>query len=127
MSAGGQMIDRMLAAIDCRGRRRPQKAVYLFNPMRAASADRDQTHEESTCFDLCGAPYSIGNPSECSGKNPLPETTDDGILRLRGGWTTALGKPVLPMTHPAYLLRNGAAKREAWADLLSLRARLEGI
>ena len=28
------------------------------------------------------------------------------------------------MTHPAYLLRNPMAKREAWADLLSLRARL---
>jgi DNA polymerase len=28
------------------------------------------------------------------------------------------------MTHPAYLLRNPAAKREAWADLLSLQARL---
>jgi DNA polymerase len=28
------------------------------------------------------------------------------------------------MTHPAYLLRNPAAKREAWADLLALQARL---
>jgi len=28
------------------------------------------------------------------------------------------------MFHPAYLLRNPAAKREAWADLLSVRARL---
>jgi DNA polymerase len=34
--------------------------------------------------------------------------------------------PVLPMLHPAYLLRNPAAKREAWADLLALRARLDG-
>ena len=29
------------------------------------------------------------------------------------------------MTHPAYLLRNPAAKREAWADLLALKERLE--
>ena len=50
-----------------------------------------------------------------------------GITRLRGTWTEALGKPVLPMVHPAYLLRNPAAKREAWADLLSLKARLEGL
>jgi DNA polymerase len=28
------------------------------------------------------------------------------------------------MFHPAYLLRNPAAKREAWADLLALKARL---
>ncbi|MFC3628497.1 uracil-DNA glycosylase [Paracoccus angustae] len=49
-----------------------------------------------------------------------------GILRLRGNWTTAFDRPALPMTHPAYLLRNPPAKREAWADLLSLSARLEG-
>ena len=47
-----------------------------------------------------------------------------GITRLRGSWAEALGKPVLPMFHPAYLLRTPEAKREAWADLLSLKARL---
>ena len=51
-------------------------------------------------------------------------TGSRGILRARGNWSQALGKPLLPMTHPAYLLRNPAAKREAWADLLSLQARL---
>ena len=48
-----------------------------------------------------------------------------GITRLRGNWSEALGKPILPMFHPAYLLRTNAAKREAWADLLSLRAKLK--
>lgn len=45
-------------------------------------------------------------------------STDQGITRLRGrlmpspeGWRT------LPTFHPAYLLRNPDAKREAWADL----------
>ncbi len=47
-----------------------------------------------------------------------------GITRLRGVWAEALGRPALPMFHPAYLLRNPAAKREAWADLLALKARL---
>jgi DNA polymerase len=31
------------------------------------------------------------------------------------------------MTHPAYLLRNPAAKREAWADLLEVKARLKDM
>jgi len=48
-----------------------------------------------------------------------------GITRLRGDWAQAMGRPALPMVHPAYLLRNPAAKREAWADLLALQARLE--
>ena len=47
-----------------------------------------------------------------------------GITRLRGTWTGALGLPCLPMCRPAYLLRTPSAKREAWADLLSLKARL---
>ena len=47
-----------------------------------------------------------------------------GITRLRGSWTEAFETPVLPMFHPAYLLRNPAAKREAWSDLLNLKARL---
>ncbi len=49
-----------------------------------------------------------------------------GILRLRGQWQEALGLPVLPMTHPAYLLRTPEAKREAWADLLALAGKVEG-
>ncbi|MXQ09309.1 uracil-DNA glycosylase [Alphaproteobacteria bacterium GH1-50] len=48
-----------------------------------------------------------------------------GITRLRGTWAEAMGRPVLPMFHPAYLLRNPAAKREAWADLLAVKARLK--
>jgi DNA polymerase len=47
-----------------------------------------------------------------------------GIRRARGQWIEAFGRPALPTLHPAYLLRNPAAKREAWADLLALRARL---
>jgi len=50
-----------------------------------------------------------------------------GITRLRGSWVEALGKPVLPMFHPAYLLRSPEAKREAWADLLALKARLGAL
>lgn len=56
--------------------------------------------------------------------------TREGITRLRGKWgqvETGDGQviPALPMFHPAYLLRNPLAKREAWADLLALRHRLK--
>jgi uracil-DNA glycosylase len=33
-----------------------------------------------------------------------------GITRLRGQWTEALGRPALPMFHPAYLLRTPACQ-----------------
>ncbi|MEK9991040.1 MAG: uracil-DNA glycosylase, partial [Paracoccaceae bacterium] len=47
-----------------------------------------------------------------------------GITKIRGIWAEAFGLPVLPMLHPAYLLRNPVAKREAWFDLLSLREKV---
>ncbi len=47
-----------------------------------------------------------------------------GVARLRGQWMEALGRPLLPMLHPDTLLRTPIAKREAWADLLALEARL---
>ena len=34
--------------------------------------------------------------------------------------------PALATLHPAYLLRNPAAKKDAWHDLLLLRRRLDG-
>ena len=66
----------------------------------------------------------VPKPGRVEGRGIHLEGTD--ILKLRGEWTQACGRPVLPMTHPAYLLRNPAAKREAWADLLTIAARLEG-
>ena len=36
---------------------------------------------------------------------------------LRGKVIDALGTKVVPTYHPAYLLRNPAAKRESWEDL----------
>lgn len=50
-----------------------------------------------------------------------------GITRLRGQWDQAWNKPVIPMFHPAYLLRQPAQKRLAWADLLELKARLGSL
>ena len=38
--------------------------------------------------------------------------------------TVQKGRWLMPVFHPSYLLRNPSAKREAWADLLSLKARM---
>jgi len=40
-----------------------------------------------------------------------------GITRLRGTWFEYKGRQVMPTYHPAYLLRNPSAKRDAWNDL----------
>src|SRR5258708_310073 len=52
----------------------------------------------------------------------------EGITRLRGRWlaypTEAGEVPVMPTFHPAYLLRQSGAKRQAWQDLLRVREKL---
>jgi DNA polymerase len=35
--------------------------------------------------------------------------------------------PTLPMFHPSFLLRAPERKREAWRDLLALKARLDAL
>lgn len=50
-----------------------------------------------------------------------------GMTRLRGGWVDVGGVPALPMFAPSYLLNTPAAKRDAWADLLALKAKLKGL
>ena len=126
----GQMLDRMFAAIGLSRRAtQPERALYITNilPWRPPQ-NRDPTPEEIAMFmPFVAAHVALVNPAvlvlmgniSCAGV-----LGQRGITRLRGQWATALGRPVLPMFHPAYLLRNPAAKREAWADLLALKARL---
>lgn len=53
-----------------------------------------------------------------------------GITKLRGTWHTyeqeglQTAVPLLPVLHPAYLLRQPAQKKAMWHDLLSLKQRL---
>jgi DNA polymerase len=122
----GQLLDRMLAAI---GLDR-QSTVYITNvlPWRPPQ-NRDPSPEEMAMMlpflerhVALAAPEVLVLMGNISCQAVLGRK---GITRLRGTWTEALARPVLPMFHPAYLLRNPAAKRAAWADLLSLRARLD--
>lgn len=50
-----------------------------------------------------------------------------GMTRMRGRWTDAMSRPAIPMFAPSYLLTNVGAKRDAWVDLLSLKARLRDL
>ncbi len=49
-----------------------------------------------------------------------------GVSRMRGQWAQVLGRPAMPMMHPAQLMKTPLAKREAWADLLAVQAKLRG-
>ncbi|MEZ5754895.1 MAG: uracil-DNA glycosylase [Paracoccaceae bacterium] len=130
VGAAGQLLDRMFAAIGL-GRDSPdaERGLYITNVMPwRPPGNRDPLPEEVAMMrPFVERHVELAQPDVIVLMGNVPCSAllgAKGILRLRGTWTEALGRPVMPMTHPAYLLRNPAAKREAWADLLEIQARL---
>lgn len=133
VGASGQLLDRMLAAIGlARHAEEAAEAVYIANvlPWRPPS-NRDPAADEVAMMmpflfrhiEL-KAPELLVAMGSTAARCVLDTAT--GITRLRGRWAAWRHVPVLPMNHPAALLRNPELKRAAWADLLALRARLDG-
>ena len=131
--AEGRLLDKMFAAIGM-GRDVPlsKDAIYLSYaspwrlPQNAALSSANvgvlrafvERHVEIVAPDVI---VVMGNVA-CEvvlGKR--------GVTRQRGEWREAFGKPVLPMFDPQRLLQTPQAKRDAWADLLSLKAKLEAL
>jgi uracil-DNA glycosylase len=128
----GQLLDRMFAAIGM-GREHPDSgnALYITNvlPWKPPGNRDPEAAEMAMMRPFVERHVELADPEiiVTMGRFSLNLLTGlSGITRVRGQWTQALGRPCLPMLHPAYLLRNAAAKREAWADLLELKARLMG-
>ncbi len=127
----GQLLDRMYAAIGLsRDAPDPAAAFYITNvlPWRPPQNRTPDAAEIAMCLPFLERHVALAGPDilVLMGNTPCQALLGrSGITRMRGQWTEVLGRPALPMFHPAYLLRNPGAKREAWADLLSLQARLE--
>ena len=126
----GQLLDRMFAAIEM-GRDSPdaEKAIYITNvlPWRPPQNRDPKPEEVAMLLPFVERHVELVEPEVIvlMGNHACQAMIGmRGITRLRGKWAEALGRPALPMLHPAYLLRNPAAKREAWHDLLMLQARL---
>lgn len=128
----GQLLDKMLAAIDLSRRAEtPQDAVYITNvlPWRPPQNRDPEADEVAMMLPFLKrhialvAPDFIVPMGNAACRALLGKS---GITRLRGQWATIDDIPALPMLHPAYLLRTPIAKREAWTDLLALKARLKG-
>ena len=126
----GQLLDRMFAAIGLsRTAADAQQALYITNvmPWRPPNNRDPEPDEIAMMQPFLARHVELAAPDllVVMGNIPLYALTGArGITRARGNWSQAFGKPLLPMFHPSYLLRNPSAKREAWADLLALQARL---
>lgn len=128
----GQLFDRMFAAIDLsRDGSEAESSVYVTNilPWRPPQNRDPKADEIAMMMPFVARHVELANPDilvlmgniACQGV-----LGKRGVSRLRGHWVEAFGKPALPMYHPDALMRNPVLKREAWADLLDLKSRLNG-
>jgi uracil-DNA glycosylase len=127
----GQLLDRMLAAIQL-----DRAAVQITNVIywRPPGNRKPTAPEIASCLPFVFRHIVLSRPKVLvlaggTAASTLLDTTD-GITRLRGRWfdlaVPGLDAPLptLPMFHPAFLLRTPERKREAWRDLLALKAKL---
>jgi uracil-DNA glycosylase len=127
----GKLLDKMLIAAGLMDR------VFITNTVFwRPSGNRNPTAQEQlVCAPFLERAIALVAPKllllagGASAKAMLQRP--EGILALRGRWFDwtsadgALALPVLPTLHPAFLLRQPAAKKRAWADLLMLSERLD--
>jgi len=127
----GKLLDRMLAAAGLTGK------VFITNTVfwRPPGNRTPTPQEQAICAPFVERTFAILKPravlllGAAAAKSVLQ--TDEGIMRMRGQWREwrlaegDVSAPALPTLHPAFLLRQPQAKRQAWADFLSLADRLE--
>lgn len=127
----GQLLDRMLAAIGL-----DRSGVQITNVIywRPPGNRKPTAAEIASCLPFVLRHIVLSRPRVLvlaggTAASTLLDVTD-GITRLRGRWfdlaVPGLDDPIptLPMFHPAFLLRSPERKREAWRDLLALKAKL---
>jgi DNA polymerase len=114
----GQLLDRMINAMGY-GR----DDVYICNIVKCRPPEnrKPEPNEMAACSPFLTAQLSLATPRViiALGATALQGLTGvgEGITRVRGKWKLYRGIPIMPTFHPAYLLRQPAAKREVWNDL----------
>jgi uracil-DNA glycosylase len=127
----GQLLDRMLSAIGL-----DRQKVYIANvvPWRPPGNRTPTLQETQICLPFIERQIDLADPEYlvCLGGSAARALlgVHRGIMRARGSWfpyprQTGRDIQALAMLHPAFLLRQPAHKRFAWADMRRL-ARMLG-
>jgi DNA polymerase len=129
----GQLLTKIIQATGLQ-----RGDVYIANilkcrpdtPGQSAGNRKPTTDEMATCIPYLHEQIDLIRPKVIVA---LGATAVEGLLgktigitKLRGGWKTYRGTPLMPTYHPAYLLRNQAMseKRKVWEDMLAVMERL---
>lgn len=121
----GKLLTQMIEAMSLR-----REDVYICNVVKCRPPENrlPEKDEITTCSPFLMRQLAVIQPKvicclgSCSAQTLLQ--TNQGISRFRGEWFDFRGSKLIATYHPAYLLRNPAAKAEVWKDLQKVMALL---
>lgn len=119
----GKLLTQMIEAMSLR-----REDVYICNVVKCRPPENrlPEKDEVATCSPFLLRQLGVIQPKvicclgSCSAQTMLQTT--QGISRFRGEWFDFRGSKLIATYHPAYLLRNPAAKGEVWKDLQKVMA-----
>ncbi len=119
----GKLLTQMIEAMGLR-----RGDVYICNVVKCRPPENrlPEKDEIATCSPYLLRQLGVIQPKvicclgSCSAQTMLQTT--QGISRFRGEWFDYRGSKLIATYHPAYLLRNPAAKGEVWKDLQKVMA-----
>jgi len=124
----GQLLDRMIAAMGMR-----REDVYIANVVKCRPPNNrtPEPKEAESCISFLKWQIYLVRPKVIVllGATAAHYLLNEprGIMRLRGNWLDYQGIPVMPTYHPAFLLRQESAKRDAWHDLQQVMRKMQEI
>lgn len=125
VGAAGQLLDKMLAAIDLSR----TKNCFIANIVKCRPPNNrtPESDEATICRKYLDAQIKLLKPTMilAMGNTAMQSLLgQSGITKLHGIFFDMHGIPVMPTFHPSALLRDVTKKRDAWEDLKLFRRRL---
>jgi len=124
----GQLLTKMIEAMGLK-----RQEVYICNVLKCRPPNNrsPQPEEVSACKGFLLRQIDIVSPRIicCLGKHAAQALLDMEvpITKIRGKEMDFYGRIMIPTYHPAYLLRNPSAKKEAWDDLKKIMKMLSEV
>lgn len=117
----GQLLDKIIEACTLK-----REQIYILNVLkcRPPGNRNPEPDEAANCREFLEGQLDVIRPEficclgSVAARNLLQ--TETPISRLRGKLQSWRGMQVMCTYHPAYLLRNPAAKRDVWEDMKTL-------
>ncbi|MBJ7485359.1 uracil-DNA glycosylase [Brevundimonas sp.] len=128
----GRLLDAMLGAAGLKDRAYRMNAVFWRPPGDRPAAPEEQ----AACLPFVERALELLKPRAVLLLGAAPARSvlksAETVMALRGDWREwRLGEgnvsaPVRVTLNPVFLLKQGQAKKQAWADVLAVAARLDG-